>query len=502
MIKRILKMLGALGANTCLMLVTQLLLPPAFLHYYGVTLYGEWIVLSGTLSYLSTLNFGITTYASNELTMLCKRGDIEQYRKLQGSTLALLMFMMGIGVVVVTSVFFLPVGKLLHLTAMTPEDVAVTAFFLGLQMLLNIIAGYYSGLFMVVEQSHRGLSWAVARAFAVTIVCFVMTTFRFRFEFLAIGQFIAALIITLVSIVDLKHRLGDLPLGFQGANWHTARGTLKPSGMFAMIFAQQVLMYQVPINILQWLLGPSVVVLFNTSRTVLSAARQVLAQITNAIAPEITFSYANRDMKKMLYIFHQSERIVFAGIPIANLGAFLFAPIIVRFWLHRPELFDLNTYALMALISAAISMRDHKQFFQFSTNMHKRLSIIVFAGNLIMIGLSIPLIRVFGLYGFLCVWLASEVTQMALIYLENRKLFEHHASITFTPVINLVLVMLVSLPVCMGMVHIAVQRSMGLVAAVAVAGGIMLIAESYFVFGLKAIWIELEKKMRQSARPA
>jgi O-antigen/teichoic acid export membrane protein len=272
--------------------------------------------------------------------------------------------------------------------------------------------------------------------------------------------------------------------------------------MFAMIFAQQVLMYQVPINILQWLLGPSVVVLFNTSRTVLSAARQLLAQITNAIAPEITFSYANRDMKKMLYIFHQSERIVFAAIPIANLGAFLFAPIIVRFWLHRPELFDLKTYAMMALISAAISMRDHKQFFQFSTNVHKRLSIIVFAGNLIMIGLSIPLIRAFGLYGFLCVWLASEVTQMALIYRENRKLFDHHASITFTPVINLVLVMLVSLPVCMGLVHFAAQRSMGLKAAVAVAGGILLIAESYFVFGLKDLWIELEKKMRQSARPA
>jgi alpha-amylase/alpha-mannosidase (GH57 family) len=45
MIQRILKMLGALGTNTFLTVVTQLLLPPAFLHYYGVTKYGEWIVL-------------------------------------------------------------------------------------------------------------------------------------------------------------------------------------------------------------------------------------------------------------------------------------------------------------------------------------------------------------------------------------------------------------------------------------------------------------------------
>lgn len=502
MTQRILKMLGALGTNTGLLLVTQLLLPPAFLHFYGLSLYGEWIVLSGTLSYLATLNFGITTYASNELTMLRKRGELDEYRKLQASTLVLLVIMICIGLLAVSSVFFLPLARMLHLTVMAPAEVTLTAFFLGLQMLVGILAGYLNGLFMVVEKTHRGLSWAIARSFAVTLACFILAMVRVSFHILAISQLAAALVITLLSVFDLKRQLGDLPLGIHGANWMTAMRTLKPSGMFAMIFTQQMLMYQAPINILQWILGPSVVVLFSTSRTVLSAARQLLAPITSAIAPEITFSFANRDMKKMLYIFHQSERIVFALIPIANLGAFLFAPIIIRVWLHRPELFDPWTYALMALVSAAISMRDHKQFFQFSTNTHKRLAVIVFVGNLVMIGLSIPLIRQFGLYGFLCIWLASETTQMALIYRENRKLFDHDASITLTPVIKLVLVMLVSLPLCMGLLHFAMQRSMRVTGMVATAGLALLIAESFFVFGLKDILSELEQKFRQRPRPA
>jgi O-antigen/teichoic acid export membrane protein len=502
MIQRILKMLGALGTNTGLTLVTQLLLPPAFLHYYGIARYGEWIVLSGTLTYLATLNFGITTYASNELTMLCKRGELDEYRRLQASTLALLIFMAGIGLAILSTVFFLPLNKLLHLATMTPREVSLTAFLLGLQMLTNILAGYYSSLFMVIEQSHRGLSWAIARSFAPTAVCFVLTMFRAQFHFLALGQFCAALAVALLSVYDLKRRLGALPLGVRGANWTTAARTLKPSGMFAMIYGQQMLVYQVPVNILQWMLGPSVVVLFNTSRTVLSAARQVLAPITTAIAPEITFSFANRDMKKMLYIFHQSERIIFAGIPIANLSAFLFAPIIVRFWLHRPDLFDPYTYALMALISAAISMRDHKQFFQYSTNVHERLSMIVFFGNTIMIACSIPLVHFFGLYGFLSAWLASEVTQMALIYIENRKLFDRHASITLAPVFKLVVVMLVSLAWCMAAQRFAMQRSMVVVGAVAAAGSMLLAAESYFVFGLKDAWNELGQKLRRSMKPA
>jgi len=499
MIQRILKMLGALGTGTGLVLITQLLLPPAFLHSYGVTLYGEWIVLAGTLSYLSTLNFGITTYASNQLTILRKRAEFDHYRELQASTLALLLVMVAIGLALLSTVFFLPLGKLLHLSAIAPKDIAFTAFFLGLQMLLNILAGYYNNLFMVVEKAHRGLSWGIARAFSATLVCFLLTLFRTNFRYLALGQFIVVFIVTLLSIYDLKRCLGSLPLGLKGATWHTAVRTLKPSGMFAMIFAQQMLTYQVPVNILQWMLGPSVVVLFNTSRTVLSSARQVLTPITNAIAPEITFSYAKRDMPKMLYIFHHSEKIVFAGIPITNLGAFLFAPIIVSLWLHRPQLFDPWTYALMALVSAAISMRDHKQFFQFSTNTHQRLSIIVFVGNLLMIAASIPLVRAFGLYGFLCAWLVSEGTQMALIYREHRKLFLNDPSITFRPVLKLVTAMLVSLPICMALVHFSLPRGLWVVAAAAAAGETALMIESYFVFGLKDAWIELRQKLRHAA---
>ena len=115
MVQRILKMLGALGASMGITVLAQLLLPPAFLHYYGFVKYCEWLVLSGTLSYLSTLNFGITTYASNELTMLRKRGEMEKYRALQGSTFALLLGMVGIGIAASSIAFVVPMARLLHL---------------------------------------------------------------------------------------------------------------------------------------------------------------------------------------------------------------------------------------------------------------------------------------------------------------------------------------------------------------------------------------------------
>jgi O-antigen/teichoic acid export membrane protein len=499
MIQRVLKMLGVLGTSMGLTLITQFLLPPALLHSYGVSKYGEWLVLSGTLSYLATLNFGIFTYASNELTMLRKTGDLDRYRSLQGSTLALLLVMIGIGLCACVIVFLAPLGRLLHLTAIPAADVAPTALFLGLQTIVNILGGYYNSLFMVVEETHRGLSWANARFFGVTLVCALLATFRVSFPVLAIGQFVAVFLITLLSIYDLKRRLGDLPLGLEGANWKTAKATLAPSGMFAMIFTQQFLTFEAPLIMLQWTIGPSVVVVFSTSRTILSAARQTLSKITNAIAPEITFSFADGNMKRLLNIFHYSERIVFAGIPVANLGAYLMSPILLQLWLQRPWLFDQYTYALMALISGAMSMRDHKQYFQFSTNNHERLSMIVFFGNILMIAISIPATLKFGMYGFLVVWLLSELSQMVLIFVENKRLFNNDPSVTFWPVVKLASVMMLSLPVCIAMIHFTLRRSLAAVALAAFAGICMLSVEVYFVFGLQEIWDQFLHRMRRTS---
>jgi O-antigen/teichoic acid export membrane protein len=493
-------MFGASGTAICLTLLTQLVLPPAFLHFYGVSRYGEWLVLSASLNYLSTLNFGITTYASNQLTMLRKRGEVKKYSELQGSTMALLLSMICIGLVICSSAFFLPLATLLHLSILPPADIALTAFFLGLQAMVNIFGGYCTGLFMVVEETHRGMYWNYARWISGIIVSVPLAMLRVRFSVIAIGQLVAVLIVTLLTIHDLKRRLVDLPLGIQGASWKTAKATLAPSGMFAMIFTQQFLIFQAPVIMLQWILGPAVVVLFSISRTILSTARQVPTAVISAIAPEITFSFADRNMKKLLNIFRYSEQIVFATILVANLGAFLFSPILLAIWLHKPGLFDPVTYCLMALISCAMSVREHKQFFQFSTNTHKRLSIIVFFGNLLMIGVSIPFTQKFGLRGFLSIWFASEIAQIGLLYYENMRLFGHDVSMSFIPLLRLIVAIGISMPICIFGVEYALRHSLLLVAAVAMTGTSLLVAECYFAFGLKSAWDQLQLRISYSTK--
>lgn len=141
----------------------------------------------------------------------------------------------------------------------------------------------------------------------------------------------------------------------------------------------------------------------------------------------------------------------------------------------------------MALISAVMSMREHKQFFQFSTNVHHRLAHIVFWGNLAMIAVSIPATYWFGLHGFMVTWFVSEVTQMGLLYVENKKLFGGDSSITLMPVFKLAVFIGCFLPLCLLLVRYARTHSLAVDGLLAAAGTAVIFAASYPVFGLNLV---------------
>ncbi len=356
-----------------------------------------------------------------------------------------------------------------------------------MQVMIAILAGYHIGMFMVVKESHRGAMWNNCFRLGVTSTAATLALFHRSFAVIAFGQFAAVFLITIAIITDLRKGMKGLPMGLRGANWTTAKATLKPSGMFGMVFMQTFLLFQVPVIIMQRLLGPEIVVLFAISRTILGTARQMLTAITTAIAPEITFSFGSGDLKKLLEIFHYSERVVFSLIPVANLGAYLLSPLLLAVWLHRPDLFEQTTYILMTLVSVVMSIREHKVFFQYSTNTHRVLAHIIFWGNLAMIAVSIPLTIHFGLHGFLYTWLASEIVLMTLIYRENRKLFADDPTITLVPVLKLAALVGLSLPPCALLVSYARHHSLIIVGVSAVGACAVLAVASYYVFGLETV---------------
>ena len=421
---RIVKVMAALMTSNVVNLATKLLLPPIFLFKYGTTLYGEWIALSGAVAYLSTLNFGIQTYVTQDLTVRYQRQELDKYHLQQSTSLRVLVGILGSAAVVCLVVFALPVQRWLRLT-ISHQDTSLTLYFLALQILLGVLFGYFTGMFMVLSRAHTGVLWVNGLRLTMVIVTSAGAWVRFPFPLLAGLQ--AAVYAVGILLVLLHIRRVAPQIFPQIGLWDRSavRAIIGPSSYFGLISMSTFLSFEVPVLILQREAGAFVVVAFTAMRTIFSMSRLLLIGPTQALGPEITRLYGRQEWRELTAIYNYSERLIFSLIPAVNLGMLILSPVLLTIWLHKPELFSVLPYVVTSAISMTLSAKEHKFQFQFSTNTHERLARLMFFSYIALVAIAIPMVHWYGMLGFLYSWLGVELFQVIRIVGLNQELFAH-----------------------------------------------------------------------------
>jgi O-antigen/teichoic acid export membrane protein len=421
---RIVKVMAALMTSNVVNLATKLLLPPIFLFKYGTTLYGEWIALSGAVAYLSTLNFGIQTYVTQDLTVRYQRQELDRYHLQQSTSLRVLLGILGSAAVVCLVVFALPVQRWLRLT-ISHQDTSLTLYFLALQILLGVLFGYFTGMFMVLSRAHTGVLWVNGLRLTMVIVTSAGAWVRFPFPLLA-GLQAAVYAVGILLVLMHIHRMAP-EIFPQIGLWDRSavRAIIGPSSYFGLISMSTFLSFEVPVLILQREAGAFVVVAFTAMRTIFSMSRLLLISPTQALGPEITRLYGRQEWRELTAIYNYSERLIFSLIPAVNLGMLIISPVLLAIWLHKPELFSVLPYVVTSAISMTLSAKEHKFQFQFSTNTHERLARLLFFSYIALAAITVPMVHWYGMLGFLYSWLGVELFQVIRIVGLNQELFAH-----------------------------------------------------------------------------
>lgn len=492
---RILKVMAALLTSNVVNLITKLLLPPIFLLRYGTTLYGEWIALSGAVAYLSTLNFGIQTYVTQDLTVRYQRQELNRYHLQQSTSLRVLLGILGGAAIVCLVIFAMPVQNWLRLTI--PQHVAALALYLlAIQVLLGVLFGYFTGMFMVLSRAHTGVLWVNGLRMAMVLVTSAGAWMRFSFPVLAASQVAVYMVGTGLVLLHIRRLAPSIFPQVHLWDRSAVRAILRPSGYFGLISMSTFLSYEVPVLILQREAGPVVVVAFTVMRTIFSMCRQILNAPTQALGPEITRLFGREEWRELTVVYSYSERLIFSLIPVVNLGVLMISPVLLALWLHKPKLFAVLPYVLMAGISMTLSAKEHKFQFQFSTNTHEQLARIMFFSYIALAICSIPMVRWHGMVGFLCAWFAVEMFQLIRIVGLNRSLFAHTGEHRLTYVYRLgilgVAELLVAGWLSLHTYHLAYWIQF--IAGVGVSMSAALLA--FFFFDMRSIAHKLHEKFR------
>jgi O-antigen/teichoic acid export membrane protein len=496
--RRIAKMCGALIGGQGVNLLTQFLLPPLFLRSYGIAMYGEWLTLSAAVSYLGTLNFGLQTFVNNQAGIASSRGDTTEVNTLQATALLLLLLILMIAAAVTGSVFLLPVASWLNLQ-LSNRDAALITYLLGLQVLARMLYGFFSGSFLVVGLAHRGQNWNNALALIGLAVTAGAVAFHSGLVRIAVLQLVVIPIFGIATVIDLRRLAPEVAPRLRFAQRSRFGQILKPSGYFAMLFSSNFLVYQLPVLLMNRLLGPASVVVFSLTRTIYSMSRQLLSALSQAIGPEIVELYGTRSWDRLHRLYDLSERAVFALTPVVSLGTFAVTPLLIGVWLHKPELYNAHTCFYMALISAVMGIKEHKYIFQTSANQHSAMARFVFASYAAMVIVSIPGIRLYRLSGFLILWLCTEIAQLLYILRLNQRLFAQAVRLDMKPVYRLSGLLIAAFAVCFTISPMFSKWSdMGSI-ALTITAILTVAAASYYLFDLKELQSSLASRIFRRA---
>jgi O-antigen/teichoic acid export membrane protein len=498
---RILKNLGAILTGRLLSILQQVVLPPIFIYRYGLAGFGEWIVLSGAVSALGFLNFGVQTYMNQDLAVRYQRGEMEGYRIRQSTAMRLLLGVVLVAAVLCLGIFAVPFDSLLKLD-ISRSAAQMTLYLLALELLLTILFGYLGGIFMGVALAHRGGQWNNVQALLSTIGLMAGVALHLSFPALAAIQLVCLLVCLFGVLLDLRRTAPQLKLTLRYWDGPAIPGILKGSGYFGMIMMSTFLAYEAPLLILQRVVGPVAVTGFTLMRTIFSMARQMLSIVTQSMGAEITHLFGRSDWPALTKLYETSERVVFFLIALVNLAVLMLSPVLITLWVaHRgghvhgvSTLFAVTPYVLSSALSMVISLKEHKFQFQFSTNMHTELARTMFASYVVMVLVSVGAIHYAGVTGFLWTWLAAETLQVVRLVGMNRRLFAHVRSIETTSIVRLALLCGAGLLTAVVLLPHSSTLSLALQTVIAAVVSVVVGVIAWKLFGVREVYANMMER--------
>jgi len=498
-LRGVLKMLAAFLMSQGVAVVTQLLVPPLFIHRYanGVEMYGEWVALTAAVTYLNTLNYGIQNYANNQMTLHYNRGEVAEAKIVQSSALRLILIMVLVASAAGAAIFFMPIARWMGLRYVSSRAASLTLDFMLLQLVVNWFFAFLSNSYMAVGELHRGAVWQNVQRLAATLAMAGFLWDRASFPVLALSQLAVMVLCTIVVLVEIRFRAPVLVPSLRFGTLRDMWAVLKPSAYYMLYAFSSFFAWQGPVLLIQKILGPAAVAVFALSRIVFNMSRQILSILTYSIGQETITLIARRSWAQLHRMYDLSERVVLFFDPVLTVGALLMCPFVFTVWLHKRALYDPGICMLMALVSAVIGLKEHKYAFQYLSNEHQgvaRLALGAYGGMIVIAALTM---KAWGIGAFMLCWLVAELLIAAYVVVQNRRLFPSDFRPSLAPLPRLAVILVLAFTAAAWPAWHSVHWPLRSVVVVAAVATLALSVLCYFAFGLREVRGVFQNRLRR-----
>jgi len=381
--QRILRGVGANAIGQFVTVGTQLLSLPLFLHYWTLSQYGEWLIVSAIPAYFSLADVGIGTVAMNRMTMLVAQGRTHEADRAFQSALALTagaaVTLFGISLLLIWT---------LELGHAGGQDTRLSLSILMAVALLGTFTPLVDGAFRAGERFATG-TMAIQLIRATEWVGALLGLFIGRtMPAVAAGMLLGRLIPSIVLVFCTRVLFPHFHWSFSGASRSELGAMLPAATAFLALPVGNAILLQGTTLVVGFNFGPAAVAIFNSCRTLSRIPVQILTTFSRSIWPELSRSYGAGDMQVLTSLYRRSRGIAMIGSAIACTGLYAASPVILRVWSHSTISFDAGLVGLFCATAFAGCVWQIEQVLLSATNTHVGISTWYFLMSLAAVLLS------------------------------------------------------------------------------------------------------------------
>jgi O-antigen/teichoic acid export membrane protein len=363
----------------------QILAVPLYINTWGVSLYGQWLLLSTIPGYLAISDIGFVSAAANDMTLLASKNQHHQALKVFQSIWAMILSISILVLMAIVGLILLMPSLFSQSSLIGTQDLSIIVFCLSAYSLLALQEGLLNASFRA--GSFFTFSLWLGNIQRIVEVGSILSALVLKWSAVEIS--ILMLVIKSISLavskIYLSKRVPWIHFGFNHVSWLEIRRLMQPAFGFMAFPAANAIKNQGTITLIGATLGASEVVIFSSVRTICNAGLQLLKIVQHSCWPEFSSAFAKKNIQLIQKMNMLICSLAFWMGLLLLLGLLIFGNTILTYWtlgkIQVPFLFLL----VMSLGNFAAGIWSGGSTILMAINHHSRLGVYYLFSTTIML---------------------------------------------------------------------------------------------------------------------
>ena len=413
--KRIINGLGANSITQVINISLQVLSLPLFLKFWGVHLYGEWLILSTIPAYLAMAEIGFLTVAGNSMTIALAKSNVSLALEIFQNTWVFICFICLVIFVGLSFSALIPINILLNINLISNKFTILIIIFLGFGVICNLQT--YLIYAALRAEGRYALGVWINNIFRIIELISLVSGLYMGLQPIDIALItsLCKLLNLIIAYLIIKKLNNWLVYGVKSVSFEKIKEMVSPSLAFMAFPIGNAMKNQGMINIVGVMLGPIAVVSFTAMRTLINSISQAMAMINNTIWPELSKAFGSGDIILARKLNRSACKLsIYISLILIGLLS-IYGEDIVLVWSGGKVDFQKSFFNIMLIGMIINSIWYTASVVLASNNQHKKMAVIFLFGSVFTLVLAWAIVPLIGIEGSAISLLSADVLMVLYV---------------------------------------------------------------------------------------